>query len=54
MHDYLIDFKALIVFGIFGLVSFSECEIVMKIVVFILTVGYMSRRWYLLEKNKKD
>jgi len=54
MQQYLIDVKALFAVGIFGLVSFSECEIIMKIIVFSLTVGYMIRRWYLLEKNNKN
>lgn len=54
MHDYLPDVKALGVFICFWIISFSNCEIVMKIIVFLLTVGYTIRRWYLLEKNKKE
>ena len=34
--------------------TFSESEIIMKVIVFFLTVGYTARRWYLLEKNKSE
>jgi hypothetical protein len=51
---HLIDLKANIIFALFMAVSFSEVEITMKVIAFVLTVGYTSRRWYLLEKNKKD
>ncbi len=49
-----IDLKVSYLFGLFTVVSFSNVEIVMKIIVFLLTVGYTVRRWYLLEKNKKE
>lgn len=58
-HQNLIDIKVLftcLLFYIFNLLKFSfeNVEIVMKTLVFILTVGYTARRWYLLEKNKKE
>lgn len=51
---HLIDLKANMIFALFMAVSFSEVEITMKAVAFVLTVGYTARRWYLLEKNKKE
>ena len=54
MHHYLFDLKVSLLTGFFVFVSFSDAEIVMKIIVFLLTVGYTVRRWYLLEKNKKE
>jgi len=53
MH-YMIDLKVSSLCGLFAVVSFSNIEIMMKVIVFILTVGYTIRRWYLLEKNKKE
>lgn len=53
MHN-IIDLKANLLVSFFFFISFTDAEIVMKIIVFILTVGYTARRWYLLEKNKKE
>ena len=53
MHNIL-DLKANLLVSFFFFISFTDAEIVMKIIVFILTVGYTIRRWYLLEKNKKE
>lgn len=53
MHN-IIDIKANLLISFFFFISFTDAEIVMKIIVFILTVGYTIRRWYLLEKNKKE
>jgi hypothetical protein len=54
MHNCLIDIKVSVLTSLFLFISFSNAEIIMKIIVFILTVGYTARRWYLLEKNKKE
>jgi hypothetical protein len=54
MVNDLIDLK---VFGLaifYAIINFTDAEILMKIVVFLFTVGYTARRWYLLEKNNKD
>ena len=53
MHN-IIDIKANLLISFFFFISFTDAEIVMKIIVFILTIGYTARRWYLLEKNKKE
>ena len=53
MHN-IIDIKANLLISFFFFISFTDAEIVMKIIVFLLTVGYTVRRWYLLEKNKKE
>ena len=54
MKDYLIDLKASVAFFGFTAISFSNVEIAMKIISFMLMAGYTLRRWYLLEKNKKE
>lgn len=53
MHN-IIDIKANLLISFFFFISFTDAEIIMKIIVFLLTVGYTVRRWYLLEKNKKE
>lgn len=50
----IIDIKATLIFSGFLTIQFSQVEIGMKIVTFLITVGYMVRRWYLLEKNKGE
>lgn len=50
----IIDLKLSLLTSVFFFISFSDVEIVMKIIVFLLTIGYTARRWYLLEKNKKE
>ena len=50
----IIDIKANLLISFFFFISFTDAEIVMKIIVFVLTIGYTARRWYLLEKNKKE
>lgn len=54
MNENFIDLKVMCCTVLFYSLSFSKAEIVMKIIVFILTVGYTARRWYMLEKNKKE
>lgn len=54
MNHNLIDFKVTSLMSFFTAVSFSNAEIGMKIIVFVLTVGYTIDRWIYLRKNKKD
>jgi len=54
MVNDLIDFKVFSLAFFYAIINFADCEIAMKIVVFLFTVGYTARRWYLLEKNNKD
>lgn len=54
MHDNLIDLKVFTLAIIYAFIQFADCEIIMKIIAFLLTVGYTIRRWYLLEKNQKE
>lgn len=53
MHQ-LIDLKLSALLSVFTVVSFSKADIIMKIIVFLLTVGYTLDRWYHLRKNKND
>lgn len=50
----LIEWKVMIMSALFFVVSFSNFENVMKAIVFILTVAFTLRRWYLMEKRNKD
>lgn len=54
MHQYLIDLKVSVGFLFFTAISFSDADIIMKSFSFLLVSGYTARRWYLLEKNKKE
>lgn len=53
MHN-LIDLKVSFLAGLFFAIAFTDFEIIMKVIAFVLTAGYTLRRWYLLEKNKKE
>lgn len=52
--NHLIDLKVSMLTGLFFCIAFTDFEIVMKVIVFLITIGYTARRWYLLEKNKKE
>jgi len=54
MNNYFLDIKLSSIAVLYYLASFFTVDFTMKFIVFILTVGYTARRWYLLEKNKKD
>lgn len=54
MVNDFIDLKVFTIAIIYAFIQFADCEIIMKIIAFCLTVGYTIRRWYLLEKNNKD
>ena len=48
------DIKLLIVNGFLISFSFSNVELGLKILSLLLAVGYTARRWWLMEKNKKN
>ena len=54
MNHYFLDVKLSSIAVLYYLSSFLTVDFSMKFIVFMLTVGYTARRWYLLEKNKKD
>ena len=54
MNNQFLDIRVLATTFTFFTLSFTECEIAMKVIAFILTIGYTARRWYMLEKNKKE
>lgn len=54
MKQYFLDFKLSLLTGTYFVVSFMEVDKFMKVVAFFLASGYTLRRWYLLEKNKKE
>lgn len=53
-HQYLIDLKVSSLALFCFTVQFSEAEKWMKVIVFILTVGFTIHRWILMVKNKKE
>ena len=48
------DIKLLLVNGFLISFSFSNVETGLKILSLLLAVGYTARRWWLMEKNKKN
>jgi hypothetical protein len=48
------DIKLLIVNFFLISLSFSNVETGLKILSLLLAVGYTARRWWLMEKNKKN
>lgn len=53
-HQYLIDLKVWFLSLFCFTVQFSDAEKGMKIIVFLLTVGFTIHRWILMIKNKKE
>ncbi|WP_395073899.1 hypothetical protein [Flavobacterium sp.] len=53
MHN-IIDLKLSLIVSMYTLIAFSEAEKMMKIIAFVLTVGYTIHRWIHLIKNKND
>ncbi len=46
------DFKTLLInIGAFG-ISMTNIDIILKIVLVVVTIGYTLQKWYLLNKNK--
>lgn len=54
MKQTILDLRMSLFTGTYFAVTFSDLDFIMKFIVFLITVGYTVRRWYLLEKNKKD
>jgi hypothetical protein len=54
MNDFFLEAKkALIASFLFFSVSFSNIEIIMKLITFVITVGFILRQWYVFEKKNK-
>ena len=50
MHDY----KTLFInMGSLGL-SLTNIDIILKLTLLIITIGYTLQKWYLINKNKND
>jgi len=54
MNHHLLDVKVLVLTSAAITFQFAEVENFLKIAALFLTIGYTVRRWYLLERNKKD
>jgi hypothetical protein len=48
------DIKLLVVNGFLISFTFSNVELGLKILSLLLAIGYTARRWWLMEKNKKN
>ena len=54
MRQYFLDLKLSLLTGTYFIISFTEVDVAMKIIAFIIATGYTLRRWYLMEKSKKN
>lgn len=54
MRQYFLDLKLSLLTGTYFIISFAQVDVAMKVIAFILASGYTLRRWYLLEKSKKN
>jgi len=46
------DFRTLLInIGAFG-ISMTNIDIILKIILVVVTIGYTIQKWYLLNKNK--
>ena len=50
----LIDLKLSIAGFLFMAITFSDAEVVLKIIASILMIGYTARRWYLFEQQQQS
>jgi hypothetical protein len=48
------DLRVLFVNSLLISFSFSNVELGLKILSLLLAIGYTARRWFLMEKNKKN
>lgn len=54
MRQYFLDLKLSLFTGTYFIISFAEVDVTMKIIAFLIATGYTLRRWYLMEKSKKN
>lgn len=49
-----IDLKILLINSTTFLVSFSELENILKIILLLASIGYTAQRWYYMHKEKSN
>jgi hypothetical protein len=54
MRQYFLDLKLSLLTGTYFIISFAEVDVAMKVIAFLIATGYTLRRWYLMEKSKKN
>lgn len=54
MKNEILDLKQSILTGGYFAFALTDIDMTMKIIAFLVATGYTLRRWYLLEKNKKE
>jgi hypothetical protein len=54
MKQYFLDLKLSLLTGTYFIISFAQVDVAMKVIAFLIATGYTLRRWYLMEKSKKN
>ena len=54
MINKILDLRQSLLTGTYFMFTFANVDIIMKVIAFIIATGYTARRWYLMEKNKKN
>jgi hypothetical protein len=54
MINKILDLRQSLLTGTYFMVTFANVDVVMKVIAFVIATGYTARRWYLMEKNKKN
>lgn len=54
MINKILDLRQSLLTGTYFMFTFANVDGAMKVVAFIIATGYTARRWYLMEKNKKN
>jgi hypothetical protein len=54
MINKILDLRQSLLTGTYFMFTFANVDIAMKVIAFIIATGYTARRWYLMEKNKKN
>lgn len=54
MKQYILDLRQSVITGGYFMFTFTNVDVVMKVIAFVIATGYTARRWYLMEKNKNN
>ena len=54
MKQYILDLRQSVITGGYFMFTFTDVDVIMKVIAFVIATGYTARRWYLMEKNKNN
>ena len=54
MKQYILDLRQSVITGGYFMFTFTNVDVAMKVIAFVIATGYTARRWYLMEKNKNN